>query len=155
GANLSISFLTVPALLLPSPSALPAPANSENTASPTSVSSQRPATKSPHLARQWQYAYNIGKKPGPFFALLASGNWLYTVNHLPAEAKLRHRLLLAATGLSTAVIPFTFGVMKRTNDELHRRANAATRDEEEGFKVEAPRGTVESCETHHLIQWWA
>ncbi|OAL30794.1 hypothetical protein AYO22_01414 [Fonsecaea multimorphosa] len=156
GANLGISFLTIPILLLPSPPpALPAPANADNTASPTSTSSQRPATKFPHLARQWQAAYDIGKKAGPFFSLLASGCWLYTVRNLPAEAKLQQRLLLAAAALSVAIVPFTFGVMKRTNDELHRRANVATRDEEEDSKADAQNGTVESYETHDLLRWWA
>ncbi|OAP58501.1 hypothetical protein AYL99_07591 [Fonsecaea erecta] len=156
GANLGVSFLTVPILLLPSPpSALPAPANSDNRASPTSTSAQRPATKFPHLARQWQVAYNIGKKAGPFFALLASGNWLYTARKLPTEAKLQQRLLLAATVLSVSIMPFTLGIMKRTNDELHRRADAATRGEEEDSKADAQKGTVEKYETHDLLRWWA
>ncbi|KIW75112.1 hypothetical protein Z517_11883 [Fonsecaea pedrosoi CBS 271.37] len=156
GANLSISFLTVPVLLLPSPKpALPVPANSENTNSPTSSSSQRPATKFGHLARQWQEAYNVGKKAGPFFALLASGCWLYAAKHLPSEARLQRQLLWAASGLSIAIVPFTFGVMKRTNDELNRRADAATRDEEDDSKAHAQQGTVESYQTHDLIQWWA
>ena len=137
GGNLAISFITVPTLLLPSPS------------------STRTPTKSPHLARQWKNTYDLGKKAGPFFALTASGCWLYTVRNLPAGAGLQQRLLVAAAGLSMSVVPFTFGVMNRTNNELDRRAGVATKGGSEDTKSDAQKGTVESYETHDLLRWWA
>ncbi|KIW69322.1 hypothetical protein PV04_05204 [Phialophora macrospora] len=156
GANLGISFIAVPALLLSSPSSgLPVPANSENRASRTSTSSEKPSTRPPHLARQWQSIYDIGKKAGPFFALLASGSWLYAARRLSAGSRSPQRLLIAAAGLSVAIVPFTFGPMKRTNAELSRRANAAAEGEEEDGKAEARLGTVEGYQTHDLIRWWA
>jgi hypothetical protein len=156
GGNLGISFIAVPTLLLSSPSSgLPVPANAENRASPTSTSSEKPLTRPPHLARQWQSIYDIGKKAGPFFALLASGSWLYAAQQLPAGWRSQQRLLIAAAGLSVAIVPFTFGAMKRTNDELSRRANAAEKGEEEDGKSEARIGTVEGYQTHDLLRWWA
>ncbi|ETI25073.1 hypothetical protein G647_04444 [Cladophialophora carrionii CBS 160.54] len=156
GANLGISFIAVPTLLLSSPSSgLPVPANAENRASPTSTSSEKPWTRPSHLARQWHSIYDIGKKAGPFFALLASGCWLHAARRLSAESRSQQRLLVAAAGLSVAVVPFTFVVMKRTNDELTRRATAAAKGEEEDAKADARTGTVEASQTHDLIRWWA
>jgi len=156
GANLGISYIAVPALLLPSPpSALPSPANAHNAASPTSTSSEKPATKPPHLARQWQDIFRMGSKAGPVAALLSSASFLYAFRRLPSGARLQQRLFIAAATSSLAIVPFTFGVMKRTNDELHRRANAATRGEEEESKAEAKEGSVESYQTPDLVRWWA
>jgi hypothetical protein len=156
GANLGISFITVPTLLLPSPaSPLPAPANSENKASPTSTASPKPGTKASDLARQWQTVFDIGKKAGPVLALLASGSWLYTFQRLPASSTLQRRLLLIAAGLSVSIVPFTFVAMSRTNNELIRRAEAATRGEDSDGKPDAQTGTVEHLQTHDLVRWWA
>ena len=156
GGNLGLSFIAVPTLLLSAtPSNLPAQANGANRVSPTSTPSERPATKLPHLARQWQYMYNIGKGAGPFFALLASGSWLYAALKLPAGSNPQQRLFVIAAVLSVAVIPFTLGVMKWTNDELMLRADAATRSEDDKRNAEAEKGTVKTYQTHDLIRWWA
>ena len=140
GANLGISFIAVPTLLLPSPN---------------STSSDVAATKSPHLAHQWQSMYDIGKKAGPFFALLATGSWAFAAQQLDMGSAVQQRLLITAAGLSVAIVPFTKGVMGRTNDELMRRASAAVRGEEGETKAGAEAGTVGSYQTHELLRWWA
>jgi len=156
GGNLVMSFVTVPALLLQSPSSpLPAPANSENKSSPTSTSTAKAVTSASHLARQWQHVYDLGSKGGPFFALVACGSWLYTARRLPPGANLKQRLLLAAAGLSMSIVPFTFTAMKRTNGELHRRAGAATKGEDDETNTDAPAGSVETYQTQDLLRWWA
>lgn len=156
GANLGISYISVPALLLPlPPTPLPSPANAHNTSSPTVTSVEKPATKPSHLARQWQDMYKKGARAGPAASFLSSGCWLFAIRQLPAGARLEQRLLLVAAGLSLAIVPFTLGVMKRTNGELLRRAEAATRGEEENSKADAQKGTVESYPIHDLLRWWA
>ncbi|KAJ9611591.1 hypothetical protein H2200_004775 [Cladophialophora chaetospira] len=156
GANLGMSFVFIPTILLPGPaSTLPAQASGENRASQTSNSTQRPATKPEHLARQWLATYDIGKKAGPFFALTATGSWLYTALTLPAGLGTQQRLLAAASFLSVSIVPFTFTVMKRTNDELMRRADSATKGEEDKRNAGAEKGTVETYQTHDLLWRWA
>jgi len=152
GANLGITYMTVPVLLLPSPAtplALPAHAPKN------SASSQKPATEPGHLARQWQATYSLGSKGGPFAALLASVSYLYAARTLPSAAKLQKQLFIAAAGLSLAIVPFTFVIMARTNHELHRRADAATKGAEEDFKADAKEGSIESYHTPDLVRWWA
>ena len=109
GANLGMSFIFIPTLLLAAPpSASQAQLNGENTASLNSSSSERPAANPSHLARQWLAMYDIGKKAGPFFALLATGSWLYTALQVPAGFRTQQRLFAAASFLSIAILPFTF-----------------------------------------------
>ncbi|KAJ4545793.1 hypothetical protein HRR78_006069 [Exophiala dermatitidis] len=156
GANLGISDISIPTLLLPPPpSPLPAPANADNAASPTAISSEKPATKSPQLARQWQHIYDIGKKAGPAAALFASTSFLYAFRNLPEAATRQRRLFLAAAVLCLSIVPFTFGAMKRTNDELGRRARAALQGDEDVANSDAAQGTIESYQTHDLLNWWA
>lgn len=156
GGNLAISHIAVPTLLLPSPlSALPAPANSENRKSPTATFSPRPVTKASHLARQWQNIFDIGSKAGPVAALLSSGSFLYAFRELPSSATFQRMLLVTAAGLVVSIVPFTFIVMSRTNNELRRRVSAASRDEEAGPLMDKQKGSVETYQTHDLVKWWA
>jgi len=151
-----MTYVTVPILLLPSPpSLLPSPANAPNDASPTSTSSKKPATPSSHVARQWQQAYSLGSRGGPFVALISCASYLYAARKLLPAARLPRRLFLAAAALSVAIVPFTFGFMKRTNDELHRRANAATSGDDGEANSEAREGAVESYNIHDLVVWWS
>ena len=87
-------------------------------------------------------------------ALASSLAFLYAIRKLPPGSKIQQRLFLVAAGLSVAIMPFTLGVMKRTNDELHRRADEA-RDEISEAKIDAKKGSIESYPTHDLIRWWA
>jgi len=149
--NCALTYIGLPALLLPPPaSALP-----ESSDAPLS-GVVKPATNAPQLARQWQKIYNIGARAGPGDAAISAAAFLYAFQLLPSHATLPRRLYLAAAVLSTLVAPFTWTVMKKTNGELHRRANAATlgRDEEAGPKKDAREGTVESYPTADLIRWW-
>ncbi|KAI1608905.1 hypothetical protein EDD36DRAFT_78791 [Exophiala viscosa] len=156
GANLAITYITVPVLLLPSRSSpLPPPANAANEESPTSTHSKKPASKPSHLAQQWAAMYSLGSKGGPVAAILASGCYIYTARTLVYAASVQRRLLYTAAALSVAIVPFTFGVMKRTNDELHRRAHAADQGEHADAKVDAKKDSVESYATPELMRWWS
>lgn len=158
GSAVTVAYLGVPTILLQAPTLpLPPPVNAPNAASPTSVSSEKPVAKPQHLARQWQNMYDVGKPLGMMSAVLGTGSFLYAMRHLPSGSRLQQRLLLVAATLTMGILPYTLTVMSRTNNELHRRADAATRgeDEESLAKTDAKAGTVESYQTHDLIRWWA
>ena len=156
GANMAITYITVPVLLLPSASSpLPSPANAANEDSPTSTQSKKPVSKPSHLAQQWAALYSLGSKGGPVAAILASGSYIYAARKLVKASSFRGRLLYTAAALSLAIVPFTFGFMKRTNDELHRRAHAADQGEEADAKVGAKSGSVEGYQTPELMRWWS
>lgn len=139
GANLCMSNATLPTLLFPPPR--------------SSTSSEQPASSSSHLARQWQNLYNLGSKAGPVIALGGATSFIYAARGSQAAIPLQARLLYAAAGLCLGILPFTLVFMKRTNDELHRRANIATKGEEP--KIDAAQGTLESRTTPDLLQRWA
>lgn len=156
GANLAITYITVPVLLLPSPSSLlPPPANAPNDDSPTSASSKSPATKPSHLARQWGALYSLGSKGGPVAAILSFACYIYAARQSSNKADVQRRLLYTAAALSVAIVPFTFSVMKRTNGELHRREHAANQGEEADAKTDAQKDAVEGYQTPELIRWWS
>ena len=68
---------------------------------------------------------------------------------LPRSSRI---LFLLAAALNLSIIPFTLGVMAKTNNELIRRANAAT----EGLDASPmEKGTgVEKYQTPELVRWW-
>lgn len=139
GANLTISNATMPTLLLAQPR--------------SSTSLEQPASPSSHLARQWQNLYNIGSKAGPVAALGGAASFTYAARSTLSILPLQARLLYIAAGLCLGILPFTLVFMKRTNDELHRRANIAKKGEE--AKIDASGGVLESRTTPDLLQRWA
>jgi len=156
GANLAITYMTIPVLLLPSPSSpLPPRGNAPNEDSPTSTSSRKPASQPSHLAHQWAALYSLGSKGGPVAAILSSACYIYAARNTLSTASFQKRLFYTAAVLAVAIVPFTFGIMKRTNDELHRRAHEATQGEKADAKVGAKHGTVEIYPTPELMRWWA
>ena len=61
-------------------------------------------------------------------------------------------LFLVAAALNISIVPFTLGVMAKTNNELIRRANAATAGLDASPKE---KGTgVEKYQTPELVRWW-
>lgn len=155
GGNLCMSNLAVPTLLLPAhpPSSSPQASNIGVTKAAKPASLHEPATPHSHLARQWQNLYNIGSKAGPVAALGSATSFLYAVSRLPAGSTSKQRLLVTAASLSVAIVPFTFIFMLRTNNEIHRRANAANRGEE--AEIDNARKSVEGMQTPELITWWS
>ena len=151
GGNLTISSILVPSLLLASPSAKSQPESEVKTT--TSNQSIQPVTDPSHIARQWQYIYNIGSAAGPVAALGGAASFLYAIRKLPASSIVEPRLLVAAAVLCVAVIPFTLLFMIRTNNELHKRANAATAGEEP--KIDGTAAGTEGYQTPELVRWWA
>ena len=151
GGNLTISSIVVPSLLLASPSAKSQLESEVKT--PTSNQRIQPFTDPSHIVRQWQYIYNIGSTAGPVAAFGGAASFLYAVRKLPASSIVEPRLLLAAAVLCVAVIPFTLISMIRTNNELHRRANAATAGNE--AKIDETATGIDGYSTPELVQWWA
>ena len=139
GANAALSYIALPVVLLPNPT----------------PKTQQPATGSGHLARQWQAIYNIGKKIGPGAAVPSAAAFTYASRLVPKGATLPRNLFIAAAVCNLLIVPFTFIFMKRTNDDLHRRANNATAGRDEvSAKKDAMQGSVESLETSDLIHHW-
>jgi hypothetical protein len=156
GGNCAITYIGLPALLLPSQSSQqPSPENSTPTKAPLSTSASKPGTPSPHIARQWQIIYNIGSKLGPAVALISSAAYIFTMLQLPKSFVAQRRLFIAAAALAVMVGPFTFVVMQRTNSELHRRANLATQGIEEGDEMLKKKALgVGQYETTDLLRRW-
>ena len=140
GGNAVITYLTLPSLLLSPPSRGTSEASSE---------SSQPATHSDHLARQWQSVYDLGKKVGPAVTLPGVAALLSATPVLRRSSRI---LFLLAVALNLSIIPFTLGVMAKTNNELIRRANAAS----EGLDASpTDRATgVEKYQTPELVRWW-
>lgn len=152
GANLCISNIAVPTLLLPHPK--PPTSETQNASKPISaIPSGKPATPSSHLARQWQHVYNIGSQVGPITALGGLASFVYAARTVPLGFVTQRQLLYLAAGLCVTVVPFTFVFMKSTNDELHRRANSAFNDED--IKAGGTVGQLQSRKTDDLIQRWS
>jgi hypothetical protein len=100
--------------------------------------------------------YSLGSKGGPAAAILSCAFYIYAARKsLNTPASLQKRLFYTAAALSVAIVPFTFSVMKRTNDELHRRGHAATQGEEADAKADAQNDAIEGYQTPELIRWWS
>ena len=139
GTALTLSYIAVPSLLLPA----------------SSASKQSASTTYAHASQQWQFIYNLGSQLGPVASAIGSASYVYAATILPVAAVTQKQLLYAAAVANILVAPFTGAFMKRTNDELHRRADAATagKDEAEG-RTGAAAGSIESYETPDLLQRW-
>ena len=141
GVSWGLTYIALPGLLLPSPK--------------SSASGSQPATTTAHLARQSQKIYDIGAAVGPAVGVVSASSFIYASTLLPAAATVPRSLFIAAAVLNVSVAPFTFAVMARTNNELHRRAAAAEKGEDENLgRKGAKSGSVESYDTSKLIEWW-
>lgn len=127
GANTSLSFLSIPPLLL-------APA--------------------PLAARQWRKMFEHGKTGAPPLALLSALSFSYlsyrfygTLNHAKAE------LYAVCSILGIAIVPYTFIFMSKVNDKLSSKAEEAKALslEKMSAEVAAPKGES----TNELLDLWA
>lgn len=140
GTSLSISAMTVPSLLLTHPSA----------------SKEVKAMMLENATRSWKYIYDVGKKVGPMAGLVGSCGYVYAAQALPSDLLIEKRMLYAAAVANMLVGPFTMLIMQPTNDELIRRANAASAGKvatEASKNVRA--GSIESYDIPKLIQRWS
>jgi uncharacterized membrane protein len=144
GISWGLSYLSVPALLL-------GPPKTSSTASKS-----QPVSSPDLLARQYQYVFDIGAVVGPVTGVLSASTFIYASQQLPAAARTSKYLLIAAAILNVSVGPFTMIVMAKANNELHRRAAAAEKGEDEiKGRKESPPGGVQTYDTPRLLQWWS
>jgi hypothetical protein len=145
GISWGLSYISVPALLLQPP---------KTSSSPTFKA--QPVSSSELLARQYQHIFDIGALVGPITGVLSASTFIYASRQLPAAAHTSKYLLIAAAVLNVSVAPFTMIIMARANNELHRRASAAEKGEDEtkSRQSASPRG-IESYDTPKLLQWWS
>jgi len=115
--GISLSTQILPALYL-QPSS-PA-ANKEGQQDGTTA-----ATPYSHSVRQWNIVYDYGKKTGPAVSLLAALSYITASFGLPntlGERDVRFGLLVGAAVVQLMVVPYTLGIMGKTNKELIKRA---------------------------------
>jgi len=109
-ANLALSFLAIPSLLLPAPQQQ-ATTPSANTATP-----------SPNLARQWRYIYDHAMPVAIAGSAMSTASFIYAALQLPHVHSEQRNLLIAAGAMAVFVVPYTLALMKPTNSLLMERA---------------------------------
>lgn len=107
-ANLGISLMAIPALLVPQKSL-----NNVTSADDSDA---------PLLARQWQAIYSRGHRLGPATVIFGTSSFIYAASKLPEADTTRRGLLFTSAGLTIAAFPYTWFCMLQVNNELHRRA---------------------------------
>lgn len=150
GMGLSMSYVVVPTLLLPAPSA----------STKGSTSSSKRLTSNPQLARQWRAVYDLGKAaalPLIFGSVLSYG---YAAFQLPDTLQIQRNLFIASATLFALVLPYTLTIMHATNTELMQRAEAADTMEEisedDVTEVGGPKASsLEGPKTEDLLRSWA
>lgn len=144
GGNLALSHIAIPSLLLPSA-----------VTTSNAPSSRTPSTNSAHLARQWAKVYAIGHRAGPGLALSCSAAYFTAFRYLPQSSTIQGRLYITALIVALLIIPYTLIVMIRTNNELHRRANAAETDRNDSSEeIDPPKSAIQKYGTPDLIRYW-
>jgi hypothetical protein len=111
-ANLAISYLAVPSLLLPSPS--------KAATNPPA----KPATSPPHLARQWRSIFDHAMPIAIAGSAISSASFVYAALQVPGSRPMQRNLFFAAASIAVFVVPYTLGLMKSTNSLLMDRAKA-------------------------------
>ncbi|TID22442.1 DUF1772-domain-containing protein [Venturia nashicola] len=81
-------------------------------------------------AQTWQDMYNIGASTAPYLAIVSSISFGYLASTVPRTPELfksnssrTFYLHTLAAILVPVIVPYTVGIMKPTNDELHARAD--------------------------------
>lgn len=153
GGNYTSTFHGLRALLLPGPPTAPVPQSAD--AKRKLSSNDGPGVSPNHLALQRQDIYDRGSVTFPPIAGIAASSFLYAAWQLPKEFTIAKQLYIAAACLNLAVAPFTLTVMKKTNSELHRRAELARRglEEDESIREKRPQG-IDRYSTEDLVRWW-
>lgn len=148
----SVTLQSLPVLLLPAP-------QSSSRSKSSATSPKTAVTSDFHLARQWLGLFNYGRKSGPIVCLgsmisLATAATLVPKNMALGETRVK--LLATAAVLVISVVPYTFAVIKPTNDELMKRAKqaeSATSDETKVGKT-GSQGKYSQMQTEDLIKQW-
>ena len=148
GANMALSYLAMPALVLP--------------ASPSSSKSPSPkaVTPSPHLAKQWSFIYDRAAPVAIAITGISTASFTYAAMQLPATLSMQRNLLIAAASMAFIVGPFTLTVIMPTNSVLKERANASdiVKDVGEAGVIDAGRPKaqdISAYRTDELIIRWA
>jgi hypothetical protein len=135
----TISYLTVPSLLLPAPKA---------------TDKYNPKSSPGHIARQWQFVYDVGKMTGPPVSICSAGSLLYAMTRIPVEFRMQRQLYIAAAVCVVSIMPFTLIALAPTNSKLIKAAEI----EKMGQEVEETHpGNVASKgeSTQDLVRKWA
>jgi hypothetical protein len=109
-ANLALSCIAIPSLLLPAPQ------------NPATTSSANAATPSPNLARQWRYIYEHAMPVAIAGSVMSSASFIYAALQLPHVYSQQRNLLIVAGTMAVFVMPYTLALMKPTNSLLMERA---------------------------------
>jgi len=143
--GLTLSYITVPSLLLPSPS------------TPQLL---KPYTPALQLARQWRSVFLTGRAAGIPCALGSAVLFAYTAYYLPENLQTPTYLYGTASALCISVIPYTLIVMESTNAALMDRAAEGDAIEElnvdDVTEVGMPAAAgVQGMRTEDLLRRWA
>ncbi|KAF2680414.1 hypothetical protein K458DRAFT_421641 [Lentithecium fluviatile CBS 122367] len=125
GTNASLSFISVPALMM-------APA--------------------PLAARQWKKVFDTGKTIGISLSIVSALSTAYVAYHQDTSS-LPFKLNLAATILFPSIVPFTIFVIGPINDKLMEKAQSLASSSLEDKGVEA--GVTSSETVNALLDKWA
>jgi len=143
GGILTISFLSVPALLLP---ARPTPGSQASSSPPSHLISQ--------VTQQWRWAYNVGKVIFP--SLAASSALAYTYLAYALKHSKISQTYLAAAAVTMSIAPYTLAVMLPTNKRLMERAARKDVTPKQGEQEEnAQQREYEDRQIPDLMVMWA
>lgn len=148
GANLTISYLAVPSLVLPAPS------------KPVTNPSSTPTTSPPQLARQWRSIYSAAMPIAIAGSAISCTSFIYAALQVPMTHPTQRNLLFAAGSCAIFVMPYTIMLMAPTNSVLQERASAADAMEDFGegdvTEVGMPKAQgLRGYRTVELINRWA
>lgn len=143
-ANLGISYLAVPSLVLLAPS----------------KAASNHATSSPHLARQWRSIYSHAMPIAITGSAISSASFIYAALQVPGSQSTQRNLFFAAASMAVLVFPYTLALMASTNSVLIERANAGDAMEnfgkEDVTEVGMPKAQgLRGYRTVELLNRWA
>ena len=87
-------------------------------------------------------------------AVSGIASFVYAFRNTPRVGILKN-LMVVAAALDFDIVPWTLIVMMPTNNELHRRANAASAGNDETVdRKDAKAGSIPSYDTTSLVRRW-
>ncbi|KAG7442927.1 DUF1772-domain-containing protein [Guyanagaster necrorhizus] len=128
GAILSISFVSVPALVAPLPDS---------------------KVQYSYIAVQWRRLYELGKSLIPPIATTAATAYTYAAYQMHPFPGCGW---YATAGMLTfGIVPFTLGLMKKTNDKLHDKAGVV---DDIGLEGAEEAEQLRTEKTEELVTRW-
>ncbi|KAF1971305.1 hypothetical protein BU23DRAFT_471402 [Bimuria novae-zelandiae CBS 107.79] len=124
GANASIAFITIPAVL---------------------------SAPSPLAARQWAKVYSLAKPFGIGCSVIAAACTGY-VAYNQATDSLPFKLNVTATLLFPSIIPFTLLALKPINDALFGKADTLALDDKVAANDESTKQLIDRWTKLHLVR---